>query len=68
VSAYEETQIHCTMCQRQVLAKRPGTNHVLHLLMCVFTCGLWALVWLLITATTGNKPWRCSVCGMVSRV
>jgi hypothetical protein len=31
-----------------VLAKGGRTNHVLHLLLTIFTCGLWSLAWLLI--------------------
>lgn len=30
-------------------------NHVLHLLLSVFTCGFWVLVWLLMTAFAGNR-------------
>lgn len=59
--AVEESQQFCAQCQRYVLARRPGTNHVFHLLMCVFTCGLWVIVWFLSSAKVGG--WRCSVCG-----
>ncbi|GGU42844.1 DUF4352 domain-containing protein [Nocardioides albus] len=31
-----------------VLAKGGRTNHVLHLILTIFTCGLWSLAWLLI--------------------
>lgn len=47
------------------------TNHTFHLLMTVFTCGLWGLVWLLVWAvnqgksrqqitrsTGGGQPWQ----------
>lgn len=59
--AVEESQQFCAQCQRFVLARRPGTNHIFHLLMCVFTCGLWVIVWFLSSAKMGG--WRCSVCG-----
>jgi hypothetical protein len=59
--AVEESQQFCAQCQRFVLARRPGTNHIFHLLMCVFTCGLWVIIWFLSSAKVGG--WRCSVCG-----
>lgn len=31
-----------------VLSKGGRTNHVLHLILTIFTCGLWSLAWLLI--------------------
>jgi len=34
---------------------RPKTNHLLHFLIGVFTCGTWWLVWLLIYLTTSSK-------------
>jgi hypothetical protein len=59
--AIQETQRFCPTCQRHILARRPGTNHILHFLIVVFTCGMWALVW----AWQGVKlgGWRCSWCG-----
>lgn len=30
-------------------------NHILHLLIALFTCGLWAIVWLILAATGGQK-------------
>ena len=37
-----------------VLAGAP-INHILHLLLSVFTCGLWLPIWLLILASGGVK-------------
>ena len=62
MAAQEESQQFCSQCQRYVLARRPGTNHVFHLLMCVFTCGLWVFIWFLAFATKAGG-WRCSNCG-----
>jgi hypothetical protein len=42
-----------------VVYGRP-VNHVLHLLLSVFTCGLWVPVWLLVTATGGQR--RATIC------
>jgi hypothetical protein len=38
----------------------PGTNHVVHLLLTVFTLGLWAPVWLLI-AVQNDRPRRDAI-------
>jgi hypothetical protein len=42
-----------------VVYGRP-VNHVLHLLLSVFTCGLWVPVWLFIAATGGQH--RATIC------
>jgi hypothetical protein len=36
-------------------------NNVLHLLLCVFCCGLWVPVWLLLGAFTGERRKTISV-------
>ncbi len=37
-------------------------NHILHLVLSLFTCGLWLPVWLIIVlASIGG--YRCSKCG-----
>lgn len=33
-----------------------GPNHVLHLLLTIFTCGLWAIVWLIVAIFDAPKP------------
>lgn len=57
----DQTQKHCRTCQRSVLAQRKGVNHVLHLLLTVFTC-VWGFVWGWLMLF-GGGAWRCSVCG-----
>jgi len=61
MATYEETQRYCPSCARNVLARRRGTNHVLHLLLTMFTMGLWLLVWMGQSVRFGG--WRCSQCG-----
>jgi hypothetical protein len=58
---YEETSKFCGYCNRQVLARRQGTNHILHLLLTIVTGGLWLIIWILISVKIGG--WRCSSCG-----
>jgi hypothetical protein len=36
-------------------------NHVLHAILTIFLCGLWAPVWLLIAATTTQRRVELSV-------
>lgn len=62
----QEATGFCRGCNRQVLLRRKGTNHVLHLLLTVFTAGLWLIVWVIASIKIGG--WRCSLCGLkVSR-
>lgn len=58
---FKETGRYCPYCRRNVLARQETPNHVLHFLIAFFTCGLWLIVWLLLTAM--QDPWRCPTCG-----
>lgn len=51
----------CRLCGKQTLAVRPGTNHVLHLLLSIVTLGIWLPVWLGLSIKFGG--WKCSQCG-----
>jgi hypothetical protein len=53
----------CQVCQQQRLFLKPGINHILHLILTVLTFGLWAIVWVILAATSSGKGYRCSVCG-----
>ena len=35
------------------------TNHILHLLLSVFTFGFWVPVWLLVTVSNANERKKC---------
>ncbi len=67
--ASEKTQKFCQSCNKNVLAERKGTNHLLHFLITVvfgiFTYGIgsiiWIVVWILLTIKIGG--WRCTSCG-----
>lgn len=52
----------CKACNRQVVVRSQGTNHVLHLLLTLATCGLWIIPWALFSIKIGG--WRCSICGV----
>lgn len=51
----------CSQCQKPTLWARPGTNHVLHVLLSLVTCGLWLPVWMWASVRIGG--WRCQSCG-----
>lgn len=38
-----------------VMVTGQPVNHVLHLLLTILTCGLWALVWLILAGNGGEQ-------------
>jgi len=58
---FQKTQKFCKSCDKNILAERKGTNHILHLLLCFFTGGIWIPIWILHSIRIGG--WRCPVCG-----
>jgi len=59
--ATETAQKYCPACERNTMAQRPGTNHILHLLLTICTGGLWLIIWILASIRIGG--WKCSTCG-----
>ena len=41
-----------------LLSKKKNTSHVLHLLLSVFTAGLWIIIWLIVAASNGSENRR----------
>lgn len=60
--AIQEATGFCKGCNKQMLIRRKGTNHILHFLLTIFTVGLWLIIWILASIKIGG--WRCSQCGM----
>ena len=58
--ATRTTQRYCLSCDRPVLAEKQRPNHILHLILSLLTCGLWLIVWLLLSLP--STP-RCPHCG-----
>ena len=53
---------YCANCKKQVMTQKNAPNHILHLLLTVFTAGIWLIVWiLLIAGHIGGS--RCTECG-----
>jgi len=61
--SFQETSKFCKYCNRQVLARKKGINHILHLLLTIFTSGIWIIAWILCVAENNNDNWRCGICG-----
>lgn len=59
--SYEQTHRLCKQCGGSTMHYRRGTNHVLHFLITVLSCGWWALAWLCLSLKIGG--WRCQECG-----
>lgn len=53
----------CNRCQRNVRHDRDQPNHVLHLLLTVFTFGFWIVIWLLAGFCSLFNHYFCAVCG-----
>ena len=53
---------YCRHCNKNVMTQKNTPNHLLHLILSVFTLGLWVIVWLLlILGHIGGS--RCTECG-----
>jgi len=49
-----------------MLHTKKTPNHVLHLLLTLFTAGLWLVVWILIAlSASGAGEAKCGKCGTV---
>jgi hypothetical protein len=44
-----------------VLVDGKPVNHVLHLILTLVTCALWAIVWIILAATGGEERYSLSV-------
>ncbi len=52
---------HCENCRDVMPFNKDVANHVLHLLVSIFTCGLWVIAWAIIALSSGEM--RCGNCG-----
>ncbi len=58
----KQSSAYCPHCETRVLATAPTPNHVLHLLLTIFSCGLWLWIWPLVMAGSIGG-YRCVKCG-----
>jgi hypothetical protein len=54
-SVAQGTRVQSQSEYQAVMAKGKAVNHVLHVLITVFTLGLWLPVWLILALTGGEK-------------
>ncbi|MGH7531008.1 MAG: hypothetical protein ACREMN_11550 [Gemmatimonadales bacterium] len=57
----DQKMLNCKSCGKPTLHLVQRPNHILHLLLSVFTAGLWLIVWVLVSM--GEKKASCTVCG-----
>jgi len=62
----EKQRRYCPEDDRMVLAEKPSTNHLLHLILTIFTAGLWLIPWVLVSMNAASNPYRCPHCGEVT--
>jgi len=67
VMATHQIRGHCKRCGEQRLFVKQGTNHVLHLLLCIPTGGIWLIAWALAAFFNSLEPYRCALCGQAKR-
>lgn len=59
----QQASFYCPVCQQQRLfTSQGGVNQVFYLLLTLFSCGLWAIVWF-IQNVTYTPRYHCSQCG-----
>src|SRR5438552_18981973 len=63
---FREATGYCHGCKRQVMVRQETTNDVLYAILTLFSCGLWAIVWII--SSMSSRPWLCTVCGRVAAV
>lgn len=60
-----QKQEHCRECGRPTLHTRQVEHraHTAHLLMTLFSFGLWLPIWILLELFPEQHPWHCTQCG-----
>ncbi len=53
---------YCRRCKKMTMHVQPSTSHVLHLLLSIFTFGIWLIVWVL-AAVANSSQKACTACG-----
>jgi hypothetical protein len=58
----EQKQDYCAACGTNTLFQRSTPHHLIHVLVTVFSCGLWLIPWM-IFAWVHDSAYRCQTCG-----
>ena len=59
----EMWQTYCPNCQKLVLGQRETVNTVAYVLLTLFSCGFWLIIWWIMAATFRQRPFLCTICG-----
>jgi len=60
-------QASCVCCHcGRVMGQKTGPNHVLHLILTLFTC-VWGIVWAVLAISSASKPYLCTKCGLPTK-
>jgi hypothetical protein len=62
----QQSSAFCPVCNKQSMMVRTTPNHLLHLLLSIFTGGLWIPIWILSSMRVGSG-WRCASCGVQAK-
>ncbi len=54
---------HCQRCRHKQVFVKATINHLMHLILTVFTAGLWLVSWFAVCIGQKLRPWRCEHCG-----
>jgi len=63
--ATSQVMHYCRGCKAMKMHVQPATSHVLHLLLSLFTFGIWIVIWILAAVSNASQK-TCSVCGKVA--
>jgi len=54
---------YCARCRHQHVFVPSPVNHRFHLILSLFTLGLWLVSWAAVCIGNVLRPWRCERCG-----
>lgn len=57
----KQTGRYCNHCKKNIMATKTTPNHILHLILTIFTAGMWGVVWMILYF---KESFRCTECGM----
>lgn len=59
--ATEQIMKHCRHCDDNIIHLQQKPSHVLHLLLTIFTVGIWLPIWILVAIDkSGHQCTRCA--------
>ncbi len=59
----QQLSLQCAKCDAVMPHNAAVTNHILHLLMSLFTIGIWLVVWLVVAVKNADTKAKCVKCG-----